>query len=401
MEVVMRFVVRLRGWLALASVVLIAANCGSAAPAEGGGTKEPILLGLTVALTGPNAYSAEPMVNAFKYGVDQINAKGGVLGRPFKLDLVDSGTKPADAVAAAQKVIGENVLAIVGGVSSAGALAIAPDIAKSKTILLTTSSTQDILYDKLKNPWYFNFHSSNPDNAADVVAYAKDQGYKSIAMLVDATALGTSFATAMRPVIAANGLTTAAVEQIDVSDNDVSSQVTKILASKPDMIASQLYGGESGLLIRELKKREGPRPPLVLGIAALYGAAGGIIPWTDLAGVYVLADNASFAMQNAPAGWAAWRTHVDTEKAKAFDGTAQSYDGLLVLANAIQQAGSTDQQKVQEKIAATKAFSGYNGIPTVASSSYTCDEQHQCWHGEVIVKVNGAFDVTVVATYSR
>src|SRR5260370_38499255 len=70
---------------------------------------EPILLGLTVALTGPNATSFQPTINAFNYGVQQINAKGGVLGRQLKLDIAGIGATPAEGLAAVPKLLAHTV----------------------------------------------------------------------------------------------------------------------------------------------------------------------------------------------------------------------------------------------------------------------------------------------------
>jgi branched-chain amino acid transport system substrate-binding protein len=385
--------------LAAVGAALVIAGCGTSQ--TNNSSAEPILLGLTVALSGPNATSAQPTINAFNFGVQQINAKGGVLGRPLKLDMADIGATPAEGLAAVQKLLGDNVTAIVGGVSSAQALTVAADLAKAHTLLFTVSSTQAILFNNLKNPWIFNFHSTNPDNAADIAKFAKDKGFKRVAFLVDDTAFGKTFVSAFTAdVLSTNGLSVVASEQLSVKDNDASSQITKIYAAKPDMIIAQMYANESALSLREMHKRGSTLPPIVFTPGALYGAVAGVIPWSELAGTYVQVDNSVFVLQNPPANVAAWVKQVSTDKVRAADNTAQSYDGLLLLANAIQQAGTTDSSKVQAKVSATKNFSGFNGVKTVASNSYTCDEKHECWHGETICYVSGPFDLTILTTYA-
>jgi branched-chain amino acid transport system substrate-binding protein len=383
---------------------LLVAACGGGAgtgAAPSGTAAEPIVIGAALALTGANGYLGESEQRSIQYAVDQVNTKGGVLGRPLKLVVADAVEKPAEGVAAVQKLLQEKPVAIIGMGVSAQVLAVAPDVAKAKVLLLPHVATPGILYDNLKNPWIFNFHTTTPDTNAVYVKYAKDTLKASrVALFVDQTALGKAFTDAVKPLLANASMTIVDEETMDVSDNDVSAQVTKILNSKPDVVMGSLYAGESALALREFQKRGVALPPL-LGLANIYGVAQGTIPWSTVVGAILVADNPSFMMKNPPADWAAWSDKASTAKSRANDTQSASYDMVLVLANAIQQAGSADPEKVQPQVAKTQGFSGFNGIKTVTSQNYNCDEGHECWHGQSLIRVNGEFDVTVIATYPR
>jgi branched-chain amino acid transport system substrate-binding protein len=69
---------------------LFLAACGAAQPAA----KEPILIGGALALTGINAYVDEPALRGIQLAVDEINAQGGILGRPVEFVNLDSKSDP-------------------------------------------------------------------------------------------------------------------------------------------------------------------------------------------------------------------------------------------------------------------------------------------------------------------
>ncbi|HTU53285.1 MAG TPA: branched-chain amino acid ABC transporter substrate-binding protein, partial [Acetobacteraceae bacterium] len=130
----------MRGAGGLAALVLAFAMAGGAVSA---GAAEPIKVGVPGPLSGPYANAGIDIVNAAKLAADQINAKGGVLGRPLEIVPEDDACDPTTAVQAAQKMIDSGVVAVAGGYCSGAAL---PE--------LSTLHRQDIPYilDASTNP---------------------------------------------------------------------------------------------------------------------------------------------------------------------------------------------------------------------------------------------------------
>src|SRR5262249_13242334 len=69
------------------------------------GAADPVRLGVIQPLTGPVAYDGTIYVNTLKMIVEEMNAKGGVLGRPIELVVEDGACNPAQSVNAAEKLV--------------------------------------------------------------------------------------------------------------------------------------------------------------------------------------------------------------------------------------------------------------------------------------------------------
>ncbi|MEA1964706.1 MAG: ABC transporter substrate-binding protein, partial [Candidatus Aerophobetes bacterium] len=88
--------------------------------------EKPISIGLLAPITGTQAVMGEDLLTGAKMAVEEVNEAGGVLGRPLKLIVEDTETRPAPGMDAARKLIGvDRVPVITGGFSSGVSLPIA------------------------------------------------------------------------------------------------------------------------------------------------------------------------------------------------------------------------------------------------------------------------------------
>src|SRR5258707_3060897 len=95
--------------------------------AIGAQAQETIKIGLIQPLTGSVAYNGTTDVNGSKLALDEINAKGGVLGKKVELVIEDGQCRPANSVNAAEKLIQrDKVVAISGAFCSSSTLAVRP-----------------------------------------------------------------------------------------------------------------------------------------------------------------------------------------------------------------------------------------------------------------------------------
>ena len=107
-----------------------AAAFGIAPPAQAQGT---LKLGLVAAMSGQSAKSGEAIVRGLSIAVDEINAKGGLLGKKIELIVRDDESNPAKgAVAARELVQREKVTALFGGLDTPVSIAIVPFANQSK-----------------------------------------------------------------------------------------------------------------------------------------------------------------------------------------------------------------------------------------------------------------------------
>ena len=128
---------------------------GLALGAAGAQAQETIKIGLIQPLTGSVAYNGNTDVNGSKLALDEINAKGGVLGKKLELIIEDGQCKPANSVNAAEKLIQrDKVVALSGAFCSSSTLAVMPVAANYKLPLITGVSSSAELTEK-GNPWFF------------------------------------------------------------------------------------------------------------------------------------------------------------------------------------------------------------------------------------------------------
>jgi branched-chain amino acid transport system substrate-binding protein len=138
----------LRSLAVVAALGLLASGCNKKAGAAGGGSadapagKAPILIGITADASGQYANSGDSDKRGVIMAIEEMNAKGGVLGRPIKYVHMDTETTPATGSRIAERMIKqEKVAFIVGGVSSGVANAISQVAQKYGVIYLNTNSS--------------------------------------------------------------------------------------------------------------------------------------------------------------------------------------------------------------------------------------------------------------------
>src|SRR5919198_6499624 len=115
--------------LAFATALLLSFTGGAAFAAD------PIRIGHVAALSGASAQSGEAITRGIALAIDEINAKGGLLGGR-KLELIqrdDESNPPKGLIAARELVFQEKVAAIFGGIDTPVSLAIVPFVNKEKT----------------------------------------------------------------------------------------------------------------------------------------------------------------------------------------------------------------------------------------------------------------------------
>ncbi len=116
------------------------------ASAQGGGVR----LGLVHVFSGPMATFGQVAQQGAELAVKEINDNGGILGRPVRLLVEDTAANPDVSEKAVEKVD-----ALIGIVSSAVALRVAPDMVRLKCPLIVTHAMAEEITTTLKNPWVF------------------------------------------------------------------------------------------------------------------------------------------------------------------------------------------------------------------------------------------------------
>src|SRR6266566_3950543 len=217
------------GTATLAAVALAAGVAAAAA-------QESIKVGVIQPLTGAFAASGNYVASGAKIAADEINAKGGVLGKKLELVIEDNKSNPTEAAAVAEKlIVRDKVPVIMGAWGSGFTLAIMPKLMEYKVpMLVETSSAGKITTSG--NPYIFRI---SPPSSVEAVAFAKIVDKLKIGkadFLVVNNDWGRGAAEDFGKMFKEHNIQVGLVETMDPPAQDMSAQLAKIKASDADTL---------------------------------------------------------------------------------------------------------------------------------------------------------------------
>lgn len=169
---------------ALARTLIVAALllAGTAAQSQDGVSKSAIVIGQSVALTGPAAALGAPFAQGARLFFDRVNAGGGINGRKLELVTLDDAGNPATTLANTQKLLAQGVLSLFGYYGSPQVTAAYPAIKDSEIILFAPMSAAD----EFRGAVYPNIYTIRPgysEEAAAIMRHAETLGARKLAIL--------------------------------------------------------------------------------------------------------------------------------------------------------------------------------------------------------------------------
>jgi len=324
--------------------------------ATGAYAAEPIKIGLVTALSGQSALAGEAITRGLTVAIDEINAKGGLLGGR-KLELVrrDDEANPAKGVVAARELIfKEKVAVLFGGLDTPVSMAIVPVINQEKTPFMGPWAAGTPITKNGANP-NFAFRVSAVDEIVNVgmLDYAQ-KTFKAgkFGMILVNNPWGESNEKGLLAALAAKGMKPVGVEKFEGNDVDVVPQLTRLKAAGADTLFMVGNVGPSAQVVKSLD-RMGWQVPIV----SHWGPAGG--RFTELAGpngknVHFVQTYSFFGKQS-PVGEkvvAALKARYPAIKGPdditPAVGVANAYDGMMLAGLAIAAAGSTEGDAVRQ-----------------------------------------------------
>jgi len=315
-----------------------------------------IKIGLVTALSGQSAQSGEAITRGLTVAIDEINAKGGLLGGR-KLELVrrdDEGNPAKGVVAARELIFKEKVALIFGGLDTPVSMAIVPIINAEKVPFMGPWAAGTGVTKNGANPNYA-FRVSAVDELVDkaMLSYAQKTFKTSKAGLILVNnPWGESNEKGIVAALNEKSMKPAGIEKFDASDVDIVPQLTRLKAAGADTLFLVGNVGPSAQVVKSLD-RMGWKVPVV----SHWGPAGG--RFTELAGANAknvhFVQTFSFFGKLSPVG----EKVVKDLKAKYPNikgpdditpavGVANAYDGMQLAALAIAKAGSTNGDAIRE-----------------------------------------------------
>ncbi|TXT36997.1 MAG: branched-chain amino acid transport system substrate-binding protein, partial [Comamonadaceae bacterium] len=188
---------------------------------------DPIKIGSVLSVTGPAAFLGDPELKTLQMYVEDINKKGGVLGRQIQLVHYDDGSDAGKANGFAKRLIDDDkVDVIVGGTTTGGTMSMAPLVEKAGIPFISLAGAV-VIVEPVKK-WIFKTPHTDRMAAEKVLDDMKKRGLTKLALLSETSGFGQSGKKETEAVVGKYGITLVANETYGPKDTDISPQLTKI-----------------------------------------------------------------------------------------------------------------------------------------------------------------------------
>ena len=346
----------------LAAAGILVATLATTAPAI---AAEPIKIGLVAALSGQSAKSGEAITRGLTVAIEEINAAGGVLGRPLELVSRDDESNPSKGLLAARELLQrERVAVLFGGLDTPVSLAIVPFVNQSRVPFMGVwAAGTPITRNGAEQNYVFRVSAVDAIVGEALVNYAvREYGAKKPGMILINNPWGESNEKALSAALESRGMANAGVEKFETSDVDVVPQLTRLKLGGADVLFMVANVAPSAQVVKSLDRMGWDVP-----IVSHWGPAGG--RFTELAGAsgarvhfiqtFVFtepqSDKANWLLADLKKRFPEIKTLADVTPAV---GIANAYDAMHLTALAIANAGSTDGPAIRDGFYAIKTYDG-------------------------------------------
>lgn len=312
-------------------------------------------IGIMVPTTGSEATYGKDMENAIQIAVDEINAEGGILGKKVVTTTGDAACDAQMATAAASKLVSSDVTAVVGGYCSGATLPTLSIYGDANVPLVIPAANSTKLIPN--NPGNaFMINGTGAHQAQKAVALFEKLGAEKIAIVHQGDGYSEDLAKITNDVWEEAGHEVVAFEVVNKGEQDFSSLVTNVRSKNPDLLYWTAYYADGGMLIKQLRQG-GYEGEIVVGDGSnspkLMEIAGNAAE-----GVYVTSNPLVEYLPAAKKFMEDYKARFNNDPGPY---SALSYDGLYLVADAIERAGSADKAAIVKALKETQGFKGLAG----------------------------------------
>ncbi len=366
----------------VASAALVALGLATEAAAQ-----EAVKIGVIYPLSGNSASAGNYSKMAIEVGADVINngnaelakimplAKGGGLpglkGAKIQLIFADNQGTPAAGQNQALRLISEEKVAALIGAYQSGITLTASAIAERHGIPFLTAESVAANLTERGFKWFFRTTPVAIDFANAYSAFLKEQkaaGQKvgSIALVHENTEYGNSVASVIAEQFGKDGLPVTQKIAYSANSSDVQPQVLQLKEKNPDVVIFISYTSDAILYTKTMKEL-GWKPAIMIADNAGFNDPAFVKSMSSL--VEGLVNRSTFA-GGKPGSVPALFNELYKKKTGGDDlddVSARGLQGFLVMADAINRAGSTDPAKIRDALKATnlpadQMVTGYDGV---------------------------------------
>ncbi len=366
--------------IALAVVMLALAVLPAGAQAP-----QPIRVGFSSAMSGPSAITGEGVMWGATMAVDEINAKGGIMGRKVEVYFGDNKGTPGEAVSAVRKLVDvDKVDVIVGQTHSGACLGSMPIIKELQVPQVTESCSNPKIREmsgKGGNEWQFRV---NIDDLMMANAFAKyiAKNARTVSIVAQNDDFGRGAATAYDAAFKKSGVKLVSTEFFDRGQSDYRPLLTRLKRSNPESLLLVMLANEGSVFMRQYRE---------LGLNQKIYARGSLATAEFLGQVK---DNPSIGDGIVEASyWTAtldpeweqrwlerWKTPVRIHGSLA--ALAFKYAVVPAIEQAIRTTGRADRKSIRDALTQID-------VKDTPIGPIKFDEYHQAWINMILIEMRG------------
>ena len=234
------------GFLAFCVIVL-----ATVAPAR---AADPIVFGLVDEVTGPQAEAGMLTAYGARLAQEEINAGGGILGRPVELQIEDNQSTNPGTVLAYSKLVDKKVVAVIGPLRSTQVQAASPTIAKARIPALIGGSDPSLT--RVNNPWIFRVRPNDLYSSKVMAEFGvKKLSGSKWAIIHSTDTFGTGGKNALVDALKGHGIEPVLVQGYTNNQQDFTPIVLAVKKSGANVIGSYMTNSpDVGIFARQLRQ---------------------------------------------------------------------------------------------------------------------------------------------------
>jgi urea transport system substrate-binding protein len=368
----------------IASTVAGAALLAGMALAE-----EPIKIGIPVGLSGANSVVAPSVVQSAELAAEEINAEGGILGRPVELIVADDGSGAQGAQRAFENLIfQQEVDALISMETSAARNAGLPIVNRGQVPYIYTSFYEG----RSCSPWmYVNAWVPEQQVGPIVDHFIEEYGAQTFFLIGSDYAFGRGMLEFTREYVEANGGEVVGEQYLPMDGSDWTAIISMLRSAAPDALITSTAGGSPNVTLTRQLRAAGVEIPYG-NLAVDEGTARTM--GEDAAGMYIAASYlTSIDREENRAFLAAMEEKFGAELKTPNDLSVPQYEAIYLYKLAVEKAGTTDAQPVIDALAEV-SFEGPRGTIQMNAQRHTPLTMY-------LGKVEDDGEVTVISSFEN
>lgn len=338
-----------RKGLFLAMILLLSFLMSGCADKE----NDTIKIGSIHPLTGSMAYEGQAMVNAQQIAIDKINEEGGIHGRKLELVTVDSMGTSSGAANAALKLINRGVIALTGTYTSSSAQVVSRSAEKAEIPFVVTVASSDNL---LSNGYQYTFRiqpstTTFSKNFLEYIDFIKTDDMKTVAFIYENSNYGTGIAEYISAHIEETGLEVVGKIAYPATASTLSSEVTRLVSLKPDLLIPIGYYSDQSLLMKEILERD-------IHFNKIVGVANGAFSDAKFTATYGTRVDGLYDINyrynpNSQESQELLNAYYETYGEEIPVASIYGYESIMVLADALERAEDDSAEELRAALAST------------------------------------------------